>query len=251
MEKKPLIQIDTGTVEVWHESPSIIAVYKPPGMPVHPESVDEKGTLLNLLFQHNRWLSEMETSVAAGVLHLFSEHDHGLMLFIKDDKYQEALEKEYKAGNISFSYLVKYAGNDSGGKVSLLDLEATTGNTEELRKVHFPDLNPKNTEFYCYQIELTLPHSGQKHTIRLRNKSRDLPKISLYHAPPCSSCRQARELISRNGLIYEDYNVMEEGVVEKMMEINGGIKAIPTVVVDDQVLVGFDRIQLKKALGVE
>jgi hypothetical protein len=42
---------------------------------------------------------------------------------------------------------------------------------------------------------------------------------------------------------------MEEGVVDRMMEVNGGRKVIPTVLIDDDVVLGFDRIRLKELLG--
>ncbi|HEU5140553.1 MAG TPA: hypothetical protein VFT51_11290 [Bacillales bacterium] len=44
---------------------------------------------------------------------------------------------------------------------------------------------------------------------------------------------------------------METGVIDKMMEINGGRKVIPTIVMDDQIVKGFDRNRLKEILGVK
>jgi 2-hydroxychromene-2-carboxylate isomerase len=47
-----------------------------------------------------------------------------------------------------------------------------------------------------------------------------------------------------------EHSVMEEGVVDRMMEVNGGIKAIPTILVNDQVVIGYDRLKLKELLGI-
>lgn len=43
---------------------------------------------------------------------------------------------------------------------------------------------------------------------------------------------------------------MDPGVADQMMEANGGIKAIPTILIDDQVVTGFDRHRLKELLGI-
>jgi hypothetical protein len=43
---------------------------------------------------------------------------------------------------------------------------------------------------------------------------------------------------------------MEEGVVDRMMEANGGIKAIPTILIDDKIVIGYDRLRLKEILRI-
>jgi glutaredoxin len=43
---------------------------------------------------------------------------------------------------------------------------------------------------------------------------------------------------------------MEEGVVDRMMELNGGIKAIPTIFIDDKLVLGYDKLRLKEILGI-
>jgi glutaredoxin len=44
---------------------------------------------------------------------------------------------------------------------------------------------------------------------------------------------------------------MENDTFNKMMEVNGGRKIIPTIVIGDQILTGFDRNRLKDVLGVK
>jgi 23S rRNA pseudouridine1911/1915/1917 synthase len=106
MEKKPLIQIDEGPLDIWYESPSVMAVKKPKSITVHPKKESESGTLLNRLFQHNRWLAQMETSTSAGVLHVFEENDHGLMLFNKNDDYQDELTRALASNEMTFFYFI-------------------------------------------------------------------------------------------------------------------------------------------------
>jgi 23S rRNA-/tRNA-specific pseudouridylate synthase len=202
VEKKPLIPIDEGPLDVLYESPSVIAVKKPKGIKVHPSEQSENGTLLNRVFQHNRWLAHMEKSIDAGVLHVFEEHDHGLMLFNKNDDFQDDLEKALEENTIEFSYSIIVKGDYTISDLSadgftmiltsqqqsagytIIDLTATSGNTQAIRDALFSDLEVSETTFYCYQISLTLPHSGEKHAVSLRETSKTTPSITVFHAPP-------------------------------------------------------------------
>jgi 23S rRNA-/tRNA-specific pseudouridylate synthase len=202
LQKKPLIPIDLDPIEVWYEGPSVIAVDKPAGTPVHPQEAAGSGTVLNRLFQKNRWMAQMETSFSAGVIHRFSDQDHGLMIFNKDDKYQEVLEKAYQEGDIVFSYLIQVEGNPSielnnpdGLNVQVLaqtsmdgkafiDLQVNTGDTQNIREQLLPKIAESESVFYCYAIELALPHSGERRKLSLRQPSDELPKIIVFHAPP-------------------------------------------------------------------
>jgi glutaredoxin len=268
MEKKSFILIDDGPLDVLYESPSVMVVKKQKGIEVHPNNRFERGTLLNRLFQNNRWLSEMETSVSAGLLHIFDKEDHGLMIFNKNDDYKEELTRAIENQEVSFSYFITVKGNQTNttfetndfkyivnnqkqlSGYTIFDMKVNSGQTKDIRNSLFSRVNTTDVTFYCYEIELTLPHTGTKHTISLRDISKEYPNISLFHAPPCSSCNEARNFISENGFIYESMNVMEEETGRKMLEINGGQKVIPTIVINNEIVTGFDRNQLKNLLGI-
>jgi 23S rRNA-/tRNA-specific pseudouridylate synthase/glutaredoxin len=268
MEKKPFILIDEEPLDVLYESPSVMVVNKQKGIEVHPNNRFERGTLLNRLFQNNRWLSEMETSVSAGVLHLFDKEDYGLMIFNKNDDYKEELTRALEKQEMSFSYFISVKGNEpihlpetsdfqftinnqkQVSDYTIIDMKVSSGNTEDIRNSLFPRINQTDINFYCYELELTLPHTGTKHTISLRDKSKEYPTITMFHAPPCSSCNEARNFISENGFIYESMNVLEEENGRKMLEINGGQKVIPTIIINEEIVTGFDRNHLKSLLGI-
>lgn len=202
MDKHPRIPISAEPVEIWYESPSVMIVKKPRGIRVHPETDRETNTLLNRLFQDNRWLADMETSITAGVLHLFEEQDHGVMLFNKADNYKDDLENALTEQKVTFSYMVHVAeeipldvperksGNYKVKSTQQLagfttfDIDTTEGNTSELRQKLFPNIEKDLVSFYCYKIELTLPHSGETHVTSIRETESGIPHIRVYHAPP-------------------------------------------------------------------
>jgi hypothetical protein len=125
--------------------------------------------MINLLFQHNRWLAEMEERVDAGIVHTLRNQDHGLVVVLKDDKYAEEIRQKHDRGDIRFSYLLRTPdtlspesleqaglhlhGEVRAGEETLYDVTATTGNTNAL----FDQLgNNGSAVFYCYAIEVVV-----------------------------------------------------------------------------------------------
>jgi 23S rRNA-/tRNA-specific pseudouridylate synthase len=197
-QKTPLIPIDDAPVEILYESPSILVARKPMGMPAHPMTADGRGTLLNRLFQHGRWLAEMEECPDAGVLHVLNDNDHGLSVYIKDDKYAEDLRRKHANGEYRFYYLLRTTstlsdesitqsgltllGEVSAGDEKLYDLEAKTGDTQLIRDEL--RLKAEDGSFYCYAIDIDLPHLGKMERFEVRSRAEKLPKITIFTAPP-------------------------------------------------------------------
>jgi hypothetical protein len=179
----------------------VIAVKKPKGITVYPKKESESGTLLNRLFQNNRWLAQMETSTSAGVLHVFEQNDHGLMLFNKSDDYQEELTRALQSNEMKFFYFITIKGDykieiptaekshfilksqKQLAGYTIVDLQTTTGNTLTVREALFPNMETSETTFYCYEIKLTLPHTEEPHTFSLPGFFKRLPE---YCCLPCS-----------------------------------------------------------------
>lgn len=200
MSKTPLIPIDQGPVEILYESPSILVAKKPQGMPAHGMTAEQSGTLLNLLFQHGRWLAEMEECPDAGVLHVLNDNDHGLSVYIKDDKYTEDLRRKHANGEYRFSYLlqtevaideakltkagIEVRSHVVAGEKILYDIVANTGDTQLLRDEL--ELSSEGVTFFCYAIDIDVPHINQKQrfTINRLVESGTLPKITMFTAPP-------------------------------------------------------------------
>ncbi|MBA3789389.1 glutaredoxin family protein [Patescibacteria group bacterium] len=74
--------------------------------------------------------------------------------------------------------------------------------------------------------------------------------VAIYSTPTCHFCQLSKEFFKENGVAYQEYNVAAD--MEKrneMMEKSGGL-AVPVIVVNDEVIVGFDKEKLTKALGI-
>ncbi len=81
------------------------------------------------------------------------------------------------------------------------------------------------------------------------------PKIKIYTLSTCSHCRNAKKFLNENNIPYDATEVdMLEGaaraaVIEDVKKINPRC-TFPTIAVGDQVIVGFNEHELRKALNL-
>lgn len=194
MEKIPLIPVDEGlTVTLWYEGPTFLIADKPAGMATHPADATGRGTLVNALLQSNRWLAEMETSLAPGVVHQLRDQDRGLTLVAKSDDMATTLRNTYHEQSITFSYRVRvpsdsaprdidavtvYDRHEYDG-ITVYDIDSTRGDTGELSQEWLGDAETP-AQFVCYQIDVPTP--TKRFRIGLAQRI-ILPEIDLYTAP--------------------------------------------------------------------
>lgn len=74
-------------------------------------------------------------------------------------------------------------------------------------------------------------------------------KVIIYSTPACVYCRMAKEFFQKKGVEYTELNVAadEEARIE-MVEKSHQL-GVPVIDIDGEVHVGFDRIELERALG--
>jgi len=61
-----------------------------------------------------------------------------------------------------------------------------------------------------------------------------------------------KEFLSEKGIEYQDYDVSGDlQARDEMKKVSGGALAVPVICVGEEVMVGFDRDRLEKALEAE
>ena len=74
--------------------------------------------------------------------------------------------------------------------------------------------------------------------------------IKIYSTPTCVYCNMAKDFLKKNKIKYEDYDVRTDLARRKeMVEISGQM-GVPVIVVDKEVMVGFDKSALLKSVGI-
>jgi len=74
-------------------------------------------------------------------------------------------------------------------------------------------------------------------------------KVKIYTTPGCNYCRQAKVFLEEKGIDFESVDVSaDKEAMQEMRKLTEGGRSVPVIRVCDQVLVGFDRKDLEKAL---
>jgi len=74
--------------------------------------------------------------------------------------------------------------------------------------------------------------------------------VVVYSSPTRGPCKAAKEFLSSQNVPYEDINVIgDPQALEHLIKLTGRT-SIPVIMVDDQVVQGFDKPKLKSLLGL-
>jgi alkyl hydroperoxide reductase subunit F len=75
-------------------------------------------------------------------------------------------------------------------------------------------------------------------------------KVTVYSTKNCPYCRMAKAFLDKHGVPYENIDVGEDiNAAKKMIDLSGQ-RGVPVIIVDDEVIVGFDSQKLNELFGV-
>ncbi len=77
-----------------------------------------------------------------------------------------------------------------------------------------------------------------------------MPNVKIYTTPTCPWCQKTKEFFKENNVRYEEINVAADHKAAQEMIEKSGQMGVPVVEVDGQIIVGFDKNALKKALKI-
>jgi alkyl hydroperoxide reductase subunit F len=76
-----------------------------------------------------------------------------------------------------------------------------------------------------------------------------MSKVSVYSTQHCQYCRMTKAFLDKHGVPYENIDVGEDDkAAEKMIGLSGQ-RGVPVIVIDDEVIVGFDSQRLNELFG--
>ena len=73
-------------------------------------------------------------------------------------------------------------------------------------------------------------------------------KVVIYSTPTCPYCKRAKEYLSRRGISYTDIDVAQDKEKAREMTQKSGQMSVPVIIIDDEIVVGFNQAQLDKLL---
>ena len=74
-------------------------------------------------------------------------------------------------------------------------------------------------------------------------------QVVIYSTPTCPYCKRAKDYLARKGISYIEHNVAIDRAAAKEMVKKTGQLGVPVILVDDEILIGFNQTQLDKLLA--
>ena len=76
-------------------------------------------------------------------------------------------------------------------------------------------------------------------------------KVKIYSTPSCHFCHMAKDFFKEKGVEFEDFDVAQDLEKRKEMFDKSGQMGVPVIVIDENLIVGFNRPKIVELLGLE
>ncbi len=78
-----------------------------------------------------------------------------------------------------------------------------------------------------------------------------MANVKIYSTPTCVYCKMAKEFFAKNNVAYQEFNVASDmRAREEMMNASHQL-GVPVIIIDNQVIIGFDQKMLAQALNIK
>jgi glutaredoxin 3 len=74
--------------------------------------------------------------------------------------------------------------------------------------------------------------------------------IVVYSTPTCGFCKMVKGFFQENNIEYTEKDVSQDQEAQKEMVDKSGQFGVPVTIIDDQIVVGFDKGKLSELLGI-
>jgi glutaredoxin 3 len=76
-----------------------------------------------------------------------------------------------------------------------------------------------------------------------------MKKITVYTTEPCAYCRQAKALLAKRGLDYDEINLAKDADGRVELARRTGMMTFPQVIIGDELVGGFDQLSAADRSG--
>ncbi|TAK57745.1 glutaredoxin family protein [Patescibacteria group bacterium] len=77
-----------------------------------------------------------------------------------------------------------------------------------------------------------------------------MKKVTIYSTPTCTYCNMAKDFFKENKIAYTEINVASDLEKRNEMIEKSGQMGVPVIDIGGQIMVGFNKPVLAKALGL-
>ncbi len=76
-------------------------------------------------------------------------------------------------------------------------------------------------------------------------------KVVIYSTPNCTYCNMAKEFFTANNVSFETIDVAADPVRRQEMIEKSGQMGVPVILIDDQMIVGYNKRVISNLLGIQ
>jgi glutaredoxin 3 len=76
-------------------------------------------------------------------------------------------------------------------------------------------------------------------------------EVKVYSTPTCPWCKKAKQFLDANKVTYQDFNVAQDRAARDEMVKKSSQTAVPVIIIDGEIVVGFNEPALKTKLGLK
>ncbi len=77
-----------------------------------------------------------------------------------------------------------------------------------------------------------------------------MKKVTVYSTPSCHFCHMAKDFFKEKNIAFEDFDVSVDLVKRKEMVDKSGQMGVPVILIDNDLIVGFNKPKIAELLGI-
>ncbi|MBA3733401.1 glutaredoxin family protein [Patescibacteria group bacterium] len=78
-----------------------------------------------------------------------------------------------------------------------------------------------------------------------------MKKVTVFSTPTCHFCNMAKDYFTEHNIPFESFDVSNDPEKKKEMMDKSGQLGVPVILIDEEVVVGFNRPKLASLLGIQ
>ena len=79
----------------------------------------------------------------------------------------------------------------------------------------------------------------------------NMKNVTIYSTPSCHFCHMAKEFFKANNVAYTEHDVAGNADKRKEMIDKSGQMGVPVIIIDDNLIVGFNKPKISELLGIK
>lgn len=78
-----------------------------------------------------------------------------------------------------------------------------------------------------------------------------MKSVKIYTTPTCVYCKMSKEFFVKNNVPYQEFNVASDDKAREEMIKKSHQMGVPVIDIEGEIIVGFNRPELERALGLK